>query len=92
MNEASVLRFGSCIAIITTMKNYNLPVIIEQDTNGYFAFCPDLQGCYSQGDTYDEVLANIKDAITLHIQDHLAESEELPETKSVSLSTIHITL
>jgi len=74
------------------MKQYDFPIVIEQDQDGYFAMCPELQGCYSQGDTYEEVIINIKDAITLHLQDKLEEKEELPKTKSISLSTIHITL
>ena len=74
------------------MKRYDFPIIIEQDQNGYFATCPELQGCYSQGDTYEEALTNIKDAIRLHLKDRLAEKEKLPEIRSVSLSTVHITL
>ncbi len=50
------------------MKQFDLP-IIEQDKDGFFAFCPGLQGCYSQGDTYEETIVNIKDAITLHLKD-----------------------
>jgi len=46
---------------------------------------------YSQGDTYEEATANIKDAINLHLQDRLAEKEKIPTTKSVNLSTVHIT-
>jgi len=74
------------------MKQYDFPIIIEQDNDGFIATCPELQGCYSQGDTYEEVVSNIKDAINLHLQDRLAEKEEIPTTKSVSLSTVHITL
>ena len=74
------------------MKQYDFPIIIEQDSEGYFATCPELQGCYSQGDTYEEAISNIKDAINLHLQDRIAEKEEIPTTKSISLSTIHITL
>ena len=51
------------------MNHYTLPIVIEKDADGYFAQCPALQGCYTQGDTYEEVLANIKDAIGLHIED-----------------------
>jgi len=54
------------------MKQYNLPIIIEQDTDGYFAFCPELQGCYSQGETHEEVLTNIQDAVKLHLQDRIS--------------------
>mgnify|MGYP001575445915 FL=1 len=51
------------------MKGYNFPIIIESDKDGYFASCPKLQGCYSQGDTYEEALKNIKDAAKLHVED-----------------------
>jgi predicted RNase H-like HicB family nuclease len=38
------------------MANYHFSVLIEKDKEGYFALCPELQGCYTQGDTYEEVL------------------------------------
>jgi len=41
-------------------------VIIEKDEEGYFAYVPALQGCYAQGDTYEEALLNIQDVIKLH--------------------------
>ena len=74
------------------MKQYDLPIIIEQDNDGYFATCPELQGCYIQGDIYEEAMSNIKDAINLHLQDRIAENEDMPTTKSARLSTVHITL
>jgi predicted RNase H-like HicB family nuclease len=54
------------------VRNLILPIIVEADSDGYFVSCPTLQGCYSQGDTYEEVVENIKDAIRLHIEDRLA--------------------
>ncbi len=54
-----------------------LPVVIKGDADGYFASCPTLQGCYSQGDTYEEALNNIRDAVKLHIEDRLANDEEI---------------
>jgi len=53
------------------MKQLTLPIIVEADADGYYVSCPALQGCYSQGDTYEEAFANIKDAIRLHIEDRL---------------------
>ena len=41
------------------ITKYRFPIIIEKDEDGYFASCPALQGCYTQGDTYEEALANI---------------------------------
>jgi predicted RNase H-like HicB family nuclease len=74
------------------MKHYTLPIIIERDTDGFFVSCPPLQGCYSQGTTYDEAIANIKDAIRLHLEDRKADREELIGDKSVSLCTVEVTL
>ena len=59
------------------MNRFILPVIIEKDKDGYFAFCPDLQGCYTQGDSYEEVLSNIEDTIRLHIEDRLENGEPI---------------
>lgn len=56
---------------------YKVSVIIEKDEDGYFAFSPELQGCYTQGDSYEEVLENIKDAIRLHIQDRIECDETI---------------
>ncbi len=74
------------------MKHYNFSIIIEQDKNGYFVFCPQLQGCYSQGQTYEEAIENIKDAINLHLKDRISSREKLPAEKSISLSIVDVAL
>jgi predicted RNase H-like HicB family nuclease len=44
-------------------------VIIEPDeTGGYVVSCPSLPGCHSQGETIDEALANIREAIELYLE------------------------
>ena len=73
------------------MKTYRFSIVIEKDEEGYFAFCPELQGCYTQGDTYEEVLENIKDAIRLHVNDRLdSGGEEVPQAQSVSLTSLEV--
>ena len=72
------------------MKNYRFPVVIERDDEGYFAFCPELQGCYTQGESYEEVLEDIKDAIRLHVEDRLKSGEELPHVDSISLTSLEV--
>jgi predicted RNase H-like HicB family nuclease len=72
------------------MKHLTFPIIIESDSDGYYVSCPSLQGCYGQGDTYEEAVTNIKDAIRLHIEDRLADGEEIPEKVAVSLSTVEV--
>ncbi len=74
------------------MRQLTLPVVFEFDADGYFVSCPALQGCYSQGNTYEEALTNIKDAIRLHLEDRVADGEEIPEHSSVSLSTVEVSM
>lgn len=59
------------------MRAYRFWVVIEKDEDGYFAWCPELQGCYTQGDTYEKALTNLQDAIRLHVEDRLAAGEEV---------------
>ena len=72
------------------MSVYKFSVVVERDSEGYFAFCPELQGCYTQGDTYEKVLENIKDAIRLHIEDRIESGEEIPQSESVSLTLMEV--
>ena len=60
-------------------------VIIREDKEdgGYVVSCPALQGCHSQGDTMEEALANIKEAIEAYL-----ESLELDKLPSPSMPTI----
>lgn len=72
------------------MKSYRFSVVIKKDEDGYFAFCHELQGCYTQGDTYEEALENVEDAISLHVKDRLEAGEELPEVEFVSLTSLEV--
>jgi len=48
---------------------FKFNVVIEQDEDGgYIAEVPSLPGCHTQGDTPEEVLKNIKEAISLYIE------------------------
>jgi predicted RNase H-like HicB family nuclease len=47
-------------------KKFN--VIIEKDDDGYYAYCPELVGCQSQGDSFEEVTRNIREAIELYLE------------------------
>ena len=46
--------------------NHTLQIIIEQDKDGYFAYVPELKGCHTQGDSKEEVMKHIKEAIDLY--------------------------
>jgi len=72
------------------MKSYRFSVVIEKDADGYFAFCPELQGCYTQGESYEEALENIKDAIRLHLEDKIESGEDIPDIESISLTSLEV--
>ncbi len=74
------------------MKTYRFSVVIEKDGDGYYAFCPELQGCYTQGDTYEDALKNIKDAIRLHVEDRIECGEEILQPESISLTSLEVAI
>ena len=47
----------------------NYRVILEQDEDGVFvASVPSIEGCYTQGHTFEEVMKNIREVIGLHLE------------------------
>ncbi|MEA2075963.1 MAG: type II toxin-antitoxin system HicB family antitoxin [Euryarchaeota archaeon] len=63
------------------MKQYMFTVIVEKDEDGYYvAEVPDLRGCYTQGETLEEVLKNIKEVIELCLE---AEGDLEPYKKEL---------
>ena len=74
------------------MKNFKLSVVVEKDKDGYYAYCPELQGCYTQGDTYEDVINNIRDAIKLHITERLENNEEIPQAEMTSLTSVEVAI
>lgn len=61
------------------MRKYKFRILIEQDEDGvYIASCPTLKGCYSQGDSIEKAITNIKDAIRLHIEARESLGEPIP--------------
>ena len=65
------------------MKSYILRVVIEEDElesggEAYHAYCPALKGCHTWGHTYQEALANIREAVELYIEDMIEAGEEIP--------------
>ena len=57
-------------------------VLIEQDEDGgYVGKVAELQGCLSQGDTLDELMKNIKEAIELRLEVQAEEKQTIsPES------------
>ena len=56
-------------------KKINLPIIVEKDEDGFYVVeCPLLKGCYTQAETLDEALKNIREVIQMCLED---ENEDI---------------
>lgn len=66
------------------------PIIIEKDKDGYYATCPSLSGCSTQGDSYEEALSNVKGAIGLYVQDCLEDNEIIVTSENISFQVVDI--
>lgn len=65
------------------MKSYVFQVVVEEDRTedaqkAYHAFCPALKGCHTWGRTYDEALANAREAIELYLEDLRESGQAVP--------------
>jgi predicted RNase H-like HicB family nuclease len=65
--------------------SYKVSIVIEKDEHGYYAYCPELEGCQSQGDSFEEVITNIKEAIELYLE--TLSEEEIKESLSKEILT-----
>lgn len=62
----------------TVIRSYS--VVLEPDSDGgYVAVVPAFPGCYSQGETAEEALANAGEAIALTIEDMQSRGEPIPD-------------
>ena len=89
-NNKLIIFRREVIQVVGCMKNYKVSIVVEKDKNGYYAYCPELQGCYSQGATYEEVIENMRDAIKLHIEDRISEGEDIRQTEMTSIANIEV--
>jgi predicted RNase H-like HicB family nuclease len=67
-------------------------VILEpNEVGGYTAIVPLLPGCISEGDTKEETLANIKEAIELYIESLRADGESVPTEETIEEAVVEVT-
>ena len=64
-------------------------VILRPGEDGFIVVeCPSLPGCISQGETEEEALANIREAIELWIEDAQEHGELIPEDTHLKLVVV----
>lgn len=60
------------------MDTYRFQVLIEQDEDGYYvADVPALQGCHTQGKTFEQALENIKEVIAMCVQEMREDGQRI---------------
>jgi len=71
---------------------YKVNIIIEKDEYGFYAFCPELEGCQSQGDSLEEVMHNIKEAIKLYLETLDSDEIKMLLSKEILTTSVEVTV
>ncbi|MBU0765086.1 MAG: type II toxin-antitoxin system HicB family antitoxin [Bacteroidetes bacterium] len=72
--------------------NYKIGVIFSKDEYGYYVYVPAFPGCHSQGSTYEEASANIKEAIELYLESVPAEEIRQLVSNEILTTTIDVSV
>ena len=65
-------------------------MVIERDDHGFYAWCPELKGCQSQGATLDEAMANIREAVELYLATVSADDLDQLFSKEILTTSIEV--
>ena len=65
-------------------------LVYKAEEGGYWAEVPSLPGCYSQGETVEETMKNIKEAIEAHILALKEEEEKVPAEEDFIIARVNV--
>ena len=65
-------------------------VVIEKDEHGFYSWCPELNGCQSQGNTLEEAIANIKEAIELYLETLCADEWNVLLSREILTTAVEV--
>ena len=65
-------------------------VIVEKGDHNFSAYSPDLPGCVTTGNTVEETLENMKEAISFHLQGLQEDAQSIPASTSVAVQLLTI--
>lgn len=72
--------------------SYKVSIVIEKDENGYYAYCPELKGCQSEGNSLEEIMANIKEAIELYLETLSEDEIKTYLSKEILTTTLEVSV
>ena len=70
--------------------SYKVSIVIEKDEHGYYAYCPRLEGCQTQGDSIEEVTANIEEAVELYLETLSKEDKQAILSNEIFTMTLEV--
>ncbi|HEY4682678.1 MAG TPA: type II toxin-antitoxin system HicB family antitoxin [Candidatus Acidoferrales bacterium] len=75
------------------MATLDFKVFLERDEEygGYVVVCPSIPGCYSQGRTVEEALANIREAIELCLEEMESKGDQIPDPTNFLVGSVIVT-
>ncbi|KPQ37147.1 MAG: type II toxin-antitoxin system HicB family antitoxin [Phormidium sp.] len=72
-------------------QNLSYTIILEKTSSSYGAYVPDLPGCVAVGDSKEEALQLIQEAILFHLEGMQDDGQSIPEPVSTS-ETVSVSL
>ncbi|HEX5415374.1 MAG TPA: type II toxin-antitoxin system HicB family antitoxin [Chloroflexota bacterium] len=67
-----------------------LVVVHPAEEGGYWAEIPALSGCFAQGESVEEVLADAKEAIAAHLAALQAQGQVVPNPEGIIVATVRV--
>jgi predicted RNase H-like HicB family nuclease len=71
-------------------QDYQISIVIEKDEYGYYAYCPHLPGCQSQGESLEEVKTNINEAMELYLSTLSQEEKQTILSKEILTMNVEV--
>ena len=65
-------------------------VVHSAEEGGYWVYVPSLPGCFSQGETIDEAMNKVREAIELHIEGLKGEGQEVPTERDLVIGRVEV--
>jgi predicted RNase H-like HicB family nuclease len=74
----------------STDMSHKVSIVIEKDDFGYYAYAPELAGCQTQGETFEEVMANMKEAIELYLSTLSEEELKVSLSREILTTSLEV--
>lgn len=65
-------------------------IVHNAEEGGYWVEVPSLPGCFSQGETIDEALINVREAIEVHIQGLKDDGQDVPKDEGFVIGRVEV--